>query len=232
MGRLADLKGKIDVALAASQGQASSSSTQANEEGEATGKEDHYDWGYNYAIKPLMVATLVKDKKILAGKDAVSALQKEWDNLQERKCWDLKKARPWREIQREMNAKGKRIHLGSLCELVYLKGSELPEGHAGRKLKGRVVFLGDRVRDQLGAAAVFEELTSSPAGMEASRFCDLYDTYGDHTCMQSDAPQAYTQAPLDGETPTFIKVHSRLHPQLRKLGIMTDKMPMSFSQSR
>ena len=52
------------------------------------------------------------------------------------------------------------IHLSSLLELVYEKGSELEPDK--RKLKGRVVFLGNQVKDQYGATAVFEEMALSP----------------------------------------------------------------------
>ena len=85
-----------------------------------------------------------------------------------------KDGRSKRDIKRAADAAGKTVHFGSLCELVYEKGSELPEGHLDRKMKGRVVVLGDRVKDHNGAAAVFEELASSPAGMEANKFCDAY----------------------------------------------------------
>ena len=79
----------------------------------------------------------------------------------------------------DSKARGVDVHIGQLLELCYLKGSELKEGHPGRKYKGRVVFLGDRVRDQHGCSAVFEELSSSPAGMEASKFSDVSDYYKD-----------------------------------------------------
>ena len=52
-----------------------------------------------------------------------------------------------------------------MLELLYLKHSELDEGK--QKLNGHVIFLGDRVRDQHGTAAIFEALASSLAGMEA-----------------------------------------------------------------
>ena len=61
-----------------------------------------------------------------------------------------------------------RSHIGSLHELCVEKGSELEPGNPARKFKGRVVFLGDRVKDEHGHVAVFEEMASSPAGLEAS----------------------------------------------------------------
>ena len=76
----------------------------------------------------------------------------------------MHKAEPWRVVKERANRNGVTIHLGSLLELCYLKGSELHVDDPGRKYKGRVVFLGDRVKDQHGATAVFEELSSSPCG--------------------------------------------------------------------
>ena len=83
-----------------------------------------------------------------------------------------------------------------------------------QKLKGRVVFLGDRVRDQYGAAAIFEELASSPAGLEASRFVDAYGLMStndvSHVIEQADAEQAYTQATLDSAHKTWVRVPKHL----------------------
>ena len=45
------------------------------------------------------------------------------------------------------------------------KNAELPEGHRGRKFKGRVVFDGSDVVDQDKNVALFQELSSSPATM-------------------------------------------------------------------
>ena len=60
------------------------------------------------------------------------------------------------------------------------------------------MFLGDRVKDQYGAAAVFDELASSPAGMEASKFCDAYGLLEGHKVECADGLQAYCQAPMGG----------------------------------
>ena len=49
------------------------------------------------------------------------------------------------------------------------KGSELAKGDARRKYKYRVVFQGNRVINQNWEAALFQDLGSSPATMEASK---------------------------------------------------------------
>ena len=91
------------------------------------------------------VAELVKDPKLRASAAARAAADKEWDNLVARECWILSEVVPWKDVYGPATKAGKTVHLGDLCELVYLKGSELPEGHESRKLKGRVVKLQQRV---------------------------------------------------------------------------------------
>ena len=92
------------------------------------------------------------------------------------------------------------MHVGSLHELCVEKGSELDEGDPNRKFKGRAVFLDDRVKDGRGSIALFEELSSSPASMEAGKFCDLWGCMPNHTVQGADGTQAYCQAPIPGNT--------------------------------
>ena len=136
------------------------------------------------------------------------AIKKEYDSLEARGCWNLDEAEPLDTVCKRYTANKQLIHIGFMLELLYLKHSELDE--ADQKLKGRVVFLGDRVRDQYGTAAIFEALASSPAGMEAARFVDAYGlmTTDDvkHIIQQADAEQAYTQAKMDTKHPTFVRV--------------------------
>ena len=69
-----------------------------------------------------MVAQLVNDKEVLDSKEVRDACDKEWNNLLSRNCWDIKKAEKWSVVKAQ--AKGETIHLGSLCELCYLEGSD------------------------------------------------------------------------------------------------------------
>ena len=66
------------------------------------------------------------------------------------------------------------------------KGCELPDGHTDRKFKGRVVFLGDRVKDGEGKFAVFEELSSSPGAMSAGKFADAYGCMPGNTLQTAE----------------------------------------------
>eukprot|EP00959_Pyramimonas_sp_CCMP1952_P159454 3334997-Pyramimonas_sp.AAC.1 len=79
---------------------------------------------------------------------------------------------------------------------------ELPLGHKDRTYRGRVVFDGSSVRDQNMDVALFHELSSSPATMQASKAADTYGLFGGHSIEQADARQACTQSRLGG-TPTW-----------------------------
>ena len=60
------------------------------------------------------------------------------------------------------------------------------------------MFQGNNVKDEHGNWAIFADLGSSPASMEAARAADAYGLFPGHAIQQSDAEQAYTQAWLRG----------------------------------
>ena len=149
------------------------------------------------------VARTVNKAEYNAQPDARAALDKEWRKLENiggsgTGAWDLTGVREWTDVREESSDDLTRIHIGSLHELCVQKGSELPDGDPNKKYKGRVVFLGDRVLDGFGNCAVFEELSSSPASMEAGKFCDLWGCLPGHTIQSADGNQAYCQSSLKG----------------------------------
>ena len=83
------------------------------------------------------------------------------------------------------------------------KNYELPPEHPSRKFKGRVVFQGNRVVNQNWEAAVFQDLGSAPATMDASRAADCFGASPGYCTEIADAEQAYIQAELRG-TPCWI----------------------------
>ena len=95
------------------------------------------------------------------------------------------------------------------------KGSELPKGAQGRKYKGRSVFQGNRVFDQKGRTAIFEDLGSAPATIQASKCADAYGLFPGNTVEQADARQAYTQTVLKG-APTWVELPESRWPDAWK----------------
>ena len=96
-------------------------------------------------------------------------------------------------------------HIGRIFGIVVDKNHELPEADPKRKFKGRAVFGGDNVKDEVGNWALFQDLGSCPATMEAARAADAYGCMPGNAAQQSDAEQAYTQAMYVG-TDTWVRL--------------------------
>ena len=184
------------------------------------------------SLSKACVARAVNRKEVSSNAKANQACLDEWARLDKVKCWNMEVVRERGELIRSNRGKQQNVHFGKLAEICVEKGSEVEEGNKGRKYKGRVVFLGDRVRDVNGNPAVFEELSSSPAALEAGKLVDLYGclmmkTSGDSQAdaggksnetkttkfviQQSDAVQAYTQASLKGDE-TWIELPKNRWP--------------------
>ena len=81
-----------------------------------------------------------------------------------------------------------------------------------RKYKGRVVFEGCNVRDEYQNWALFAEMSSCPATMEAAKAADAYGMFPGHEIEIADGESAYTQALLGG-TPTWVRIPDEQWPE-------------------
>ena len=122
----------------------------------------------------LCVARPVSKKEAEVTPEAMAAMDKEWDKLEKQNAWLLDEVREWRDVSAEAKARQAKnkndiIHIGRVFGILVEKGSELPKGNPARKFKGRVVFQGNNVRDQYGDWALFEELSSAPATIDAGK---------------------------------------------------------------
>ena len=125
--------------------------------------------------------------------------------------WDETKVREWSLVFREARQKNEKVHIGRISEICVEKGSELPEGHPERKFKGRVVFQGNNVKDENWDVAMFHELSSAPATMQAAKAADAYGLLAGHAIECADGEQAYIQSKLGG-TPTMIRLPKERWP--------------------
>ena len=85
---------------------------------------------------------------------------------------------------------GNGVHLVKVFGAMVERNHELSAGDPNRKCKYCVVFQSDSFRDQDYAAAIFQDLGSSPASMEATRDIDCYGCFPGHSIDQADAEQA------------------------------------------
>jgi hypothetical protein len=160
-----------------------------------------------------LVARPVNKAEVRVTPAAQVALQKEWDKLRAAGCWDESGVREWADVAAEARKKNTKAHVGMIFDICVEKGSELPKGAPGRKFKGRVVFQGNNVQDENWNAALFQELGSSPATMEAGKACDACGLVPGHAVQQADAEQAYIQSKLGGETPTWVRLPAERRPE-------------------
>ena len=137
---------------------------------------------------------------------AMEAMDKEWDKLRALRCWEEDKVMEFTELRKK--EWGKTIHVARIFDICVIKNSELPEGHPLRKYKGRVVFEGCNVKDEKNNWAIFSEIASCPATMEAGKACDAIGLIDGNTVECADGESAYTQAELKG-APTWIRIADR-----------------------
>ena len=145
-----------------------------------------------------LVARVVNQAEIDRTPAAKQAMDKEWQKLVDKSCWLHSKVREFRDVSAEAIRKGIKTHFGRIFEICSIKGDELPEGHPDRKWKGRSVCQGNRVSDEHNDHAIFSELGSSPASMEAAKVIDVFGSQPGYSKQQADAKQAYTQALFKG----------------------------------
>ena len=100
--------------------------------------------------------------------------------------------RPYAEVVADAKRDGQTMHFGTVFPLMVVKGQELPEGHALRKYKGRVVFRGNDVRDEDNEHAIFNDGGYTASLMSASKACDATALLPNCSGEQSDAVAAYT----------------------------------------
>lgn len=123
------------------------------------------------------VARPVTRKEASGDANAKAAMDREWGNLVKKKTWSYEKVMEWSEVARLAPAGNRVIHLGRIAGIMVEKGSELAENDPNHKFKYQVVFLGNNVIDQNWEAAMFQDLGSVPASMEASKVADAYGSF-------------------------------------------------------
>ena len=116
-----------------------------------------------------MVARPVGQKELRSNPKAQVSLDVEWDKLMLKKAWGMGSVREWEDVSREAKKIGKKVHVFKVFEICVEKGSELPEGNHLRKFNGRIVFQGNNVEDENPDTALFSDLGTSPATMEAGK---------------------------------------------------------------
>ena len=147
----------------------------------------------------LMVARPVGRQEMTDNPTAKAAMKKEWDTLVTQKVWDVLVVEEKSKVIADARRDGRTVQFGRVHGICVEKNYELPEGHLSRKYKGRVVFLGNQVKNQNFEQATFMDMGNSPATIESARLCDFFGCLYDNNVSVADAVQAYIQAFLGGD---------------------------------
>ena len=120
------------------------------------------------------VARPVGKKELEASAKARQSRDKEWKKLWEKKVWDYNGWQEWDKVSGDARNDGRKIHIPRLFGICVEKGSELPADDERRKFKYRVVFQGNQVVTETWEVAIFQDMGSAPATMEAGKRTDAY----------------------------------------------------------
>jgi hypothetical protein len=152
-------------------------------------------------------------KDIRAEEGAIAALQKELAGLRAAGNWDETGVREWHHVSSESKRSGVKVHIGRIFGIVVEKNTQLKKGDPARKFKGNLVFQGNDTRDEWSHLALFDDVSSSPAAMEAGKAVDAFGLLPGHAVEQADAQQAYIQSDLGGDFVTWVRLPKEFWPE-------------------
>ena len=131
-----------------------------------------------------MVARLLTSKEVNNNPKALQAIHEEGEKLLKQGVWDLTTVRERRGVIKDAVRPYKKVHFARIFLICSEKGSGLPEGDPDRKFKGRCVVQGNDVRGENSHAAIFQELSSSPATLVAAKSVDACGSLKGHGIQQ------------------------------------------------
>ena len=99
-----------------------------------------------------------------------------------------------------------KIIVGEGLGISSIKKSELPETDPRRKYKGRFCYRTPTARDESGAIAVFQEMSSRPTTIVDMNLAIAYGLIHGHCITISDAIKAYVQSFLSEKLLTFLEM--------------------------
>ena len=158
---------------------------------------------------------LVTEPAFRAQRKAIPKVQeacnKEWETLTKRDTWDPASVREWNVVCLQAKQQNYKVHVACIFEICVVKGLELSDSDPRKIYKGRAVLDGSWVKDDNYDVALFNDLGSSPANMQAGKVVDAFGLQPDYVIQQADAEAAYTQCELKC-TPTWVRLPEERWP--------------------
>ena len=136
--------------------------------------------------------------------------------------------REYDDVRREALRGDKQVHFGRTVGFVVIKHSELDKAHWIPK--GIVVFIGNRVADQSGFAALFSEQGSSSSHLTAANILDAIGHMPGMCVENADAIGADTQSPMEGDL--HVDTWITLEPEVIKRLVAKGKLKKEWLKMR
>ena len=80
----------------------------------------------------------------------------------------------WSWVSHKSKTTGVKVHVAKILEICVVKGAELEDDDPRKIFKGRAVLDGSWVKDENYDVALFNEMASSPASMQAGEAVDAF----------------------------------------------------------
>jgi len=157
-----------------------------------------------------MVTKLLDRAETNRNPRAIAAVKAEADALVDAGTWLESTVIEKDELLKQVGKSGERIHLGELMKICSVKFFEMASEFW--KYKGRICFRGDNVKDQDGAVAVFQEMSSSPTAVQGVNANVAYGCLPGHDSEVADAIRAYIQSLLKSKQATWVAIPRDLWP--------------------
>ena len=119
--------------------------------------------------------------------------------------WDPSIVQERSSISYDSKRTGIKVCVAQIFEIWVVKKAELAVGDPENKFKGRAVLYGSWVKDEHYEVALFNEMGSSPASMQAGKAVDCFGSQPGYCIQQADAEAANTQCELKG-IPTWVRL--------------------------
>ena len=142
-------------------------------------------------VSNAMVVRTVKRKEMLSTPAAMKAMDNEWDKMSKQMVWDFITVREKDDVA----AKARYTITSKFTSVIFSEYVVSKGVNSGRTIPHRSgkadLYSAEVTSKMYNDTAVFNELSSSPATLEASKAVDAYGSIDGHTSSQCHADQTY-----------------------------------------
>ena len=161
-------------------------------------------------VTAMQATKLLSPAEMLSSPEALAAVRAEADGLRSVPAWDEDNPKKFEDVRNESRKSGVKARFGKLMTIASIKFYELAK-HL-QKMKGWIVYRGDRAKDEEGAAAVYRELGGNPTSVQSLNACMADGALPGNATTTADAIKAYVQAFLKSNSQTWIDLPQNCNP--------------------